>query len=252
MIRVGLIGAGAMGRLHAQTVVAHPQTLLAWVQDPHPERAAALARPLGAGVGPGPCDLTIVASPASTHAAVLAELSGWVLVEKPLTPTLDTARALVRPRLLVAHTERHVWDFPPGVPRVLESDRLVPYRERGGDVDVVADLLVHDLDLLSWRVGPFAIQTVSHWGRRPHDGVEVICSWQGGHARLRADRGTTSPLRRLRVDGEHLQRRTDDRDPLGRQLDGVLAQMHGTTSDVPTAEQTLPVLAILDRIRASA
>src|SRR5206468_12574497 len=89
----------------------------------------------------------------------LLEAGVDVLVEKPIAATLDEARDLVRVAeernriLQVGHLER----FNPAIralsdrltrPRLLECHRLAPFVERGTDVDVVLDLMIHDLDVI--------------------------------------------------------------------------------------------------------
>jgi predicted dehydrogenase len=98
-------------------------------------------------------DAAIVATPTSTHARValpLLERGVPCLVEKPLASTLDEARALaVHPHLSVGHVERFnpVFSVVRGAPRFVQAERVGRWTPRGADVDVVLDLMIHDLDL---------------------------------------------------------------------------------------------------------
>jgi len=87
-----------------------------------------------------------------------------VLVEKPITETPDQARALIETArrrgclLQVGHLERFnsailALEGVLGTPRFIESHRLAPFKERGTDVNVVLDLMIHDIDLIQSLVG---------------------------------------------------------------------------------------------------
>jgi predicted dehydrogenase len=110
----------------------------------------------------GQVDLVSIATPTLTHLEITSSLLGGgidVLVEKPMAATLEEARqlaALARNSdrvLQVGHLER----FNPAVvrsrpyingPKFIECHRLAPFTERGTDVDVIFDLMVHDLDVI--------------------------------------------------------------------------------------------------------
>lgn len=152
-----VIGHGHMGRLHA-TKLAQRSDLRVSVVDP----GQGLAWPTGAQV-----DCAVVATPSRTHHAValpLLQAGIPCLVEKPLAIDLEQARALAQfDHLSVGHIER----FNPALdpvrqvrPRFVVAERLAPWRggsakpgARGTDADVVADLMVHDLDLALYFLG---------------------------------------------------------------------------------------------------
>ena len=166
-LRGGVIGAGVFGGYHARQYALLDGVTLSAVYDPHPERAAAVAMPLG---GRGFSDLdafleavdvVTIASPATFHAEqALAALGAGrhVYVEKPIATTLADGQkvlAAARERNLVVacgHQERVVFramgllDIPEQ-PRLLEALRHGPPSERSRDVSAVLDLMVHDLDL---------------------------------------------------------------------------------------------------------
>ncbi len=163
-----MVGAGRLGSLHAAKYAAIPGVRLTHVVDIDTGRAERVARATGAAVLSdyrallGRVDLVSVATPTVTHLEITAGLLAGsidVLVEKPMTATLPQARelaALARgsDRILqVGHLER----FNPAVvrsrpfikgPKFIECHRLAPFTERGTDVDVIFDLMVHDLDVI--------------------------------------------------------------------------------------------------------
>jgi predicted dehydrogenase len=167
-IRAALVGCGHFGRYHAEKYAALEDAELVAVVDVVPERAAELAARLGAKALGDITDLTgrveavSVAVPTRQHCAVasrLLEMGLHVLIEKPIAATLDEADALIalaraRCRILqIGHLER----FNAAVlaladvlrePLFIESHRLAPFQPRGTDVDVVLDLMVHDIDLI--------------------------------------------------------------------------------------------------------
>ncbi len=167
-LRAAVIGAGRLGTLHARKYAAIPGIKLTHIVDIDRERAACVAAEVGATpltdyrALAGAVDLATVASPGITHHEIASALlsSGIdVLLEKPMAATLAEAHQLAAlassgGRILqIGHLER----FNPAVvrlhslvknPRFVECHRLAPFTERGTDVDVVLDLMVHDLDVI--------------------------------------------------------------------------------------------------------
>jgi len=167
-VRVAIVGCGVMGRRHAATVARAGDAEIAAAVDIVADRARGVARAFGGTVArsvPDGVDVAIVATPTHTHAEVAVPLLTRgvpCLVEKPLAPTVASARALTDDRCFVGHVER----FNPAIvaagalsPRVVVGRRVAPPTGRSLDVDVVLDLMIHDLDLLlhwggdeSWAV----------------------------------------------------------------------------------------------------
>src|SRR5579862_4794023 len=167
-IRVAVIGAGVFGRHHMRVLSASLNATLVGVVDSDPERAAQAAAEHNCltfatlGELQDNVDAAIVAAPTSLHADVGCELlaSGIdVLVEKPIAADLRSARRLVdtaaeHERILqVGHLER----FNPAImalkkmvtlPLFFEIHRLSLFSPRSLDVDVVLDLMIHDLDIV--------------------------------------------------------------------------------------------------------
>jgi len=182
-IRAAVIGAGRLGTLHARKYAAIPGIKLACVADIDRERAERLARETGAAAltdyraVAGKADIATVASPGVTHLEIASALLSAgidVLLEKPMAATLAEARELAAiasrsGRILqIGHLER----FNPAVvhlhsivkaPRFVESHRLAPFTERGTDVDVILDLMVHDLDVIL-SLAPSEVESVEAVG----------------------------------------------------------------------------------------
>lgn len=171
-IPVAVVGVGEHGKKHARELKQVPGAELAGVYDVRPERAQETAAELGVRAF-GSLEETLAAVravsvviPTTQHAAVARQAFARgvdVLLEKPITRTLQEASELIDlaergGRILqVGHLER----FNPGVvaakaittrPMFFEIHRLGVFSPRSLDVDVVFDLMIHDLDLVLWMV----------------------------------------------------------------------------------------------------
>jgi len=167
-MRAVVVGVGHLGQHHARILASLPGVTLAGVVDTDLERAGqiAAARETKAYAEvsevPGKIDVAVVAVPTESHARIahgLLELGVHTLVEKPITQTVAEADALIAAAksrgvvLAVGHSER----FNPAVlaarpyvrdPRFIEVHRLGQMPGRSLDIDVVLDLMIHDLDLI--------------------------------------------------------------------------------------------------------
>jgi predicted dehydrogenase len=172
-VRLAVVGVGHLGRQHARVAAGLPDVRVVGVQDILPGRAAEVARELGLTALPDlesvarEADAAVVATPTASHAEVASYLlrrGRDVLIEKPVTSTVaeaDQLLALARAggRILqVGHVER----YNPAVeaafgllsqPRFVEVDRLGAFTGRSTDVDVVRDLMIHDLQMVLELVG---------------------------------------------------------------------------------------------------
>jgi len=172
-LRAAVVGVGYFGSRHVDKWAALEDVELAYVVDRDVELARKIARKFGAApaIDPaeiaGKVDVASVAVPTEHHHAVasrLLEAGIHVLVEKPLTRTLEEADRLVAAaearglELRVGHLER----FNPALvavrerivrPRFMECHRLAPFKPRSTDVDVVLDLMIHDIDIILSLVG---------------------------------------------------------------------------------------------------
>jgi predicted dehydrogenase len=167
-IRAAVIGVGYLGRFHAQKYAQLPVCELVAVVDGREEVRKAVAGELGTqALGDyrgllGKVDAVSVVTPTPAHfeiADAFLAAGAHVLVEKPITETPEQARALIAQAakfnriLQVGHLERFnaaVLAAEPHIssPRFMECTRLAPYKERGTDVNVVLDLMIHDIDLI--------------------------------------------------------------------------------------------------------
>jgi len=172
-IRAAVIGVGYLGRFHAQKYAQAEGCELIAVVDPRAEARAQVAAELRTrAVGDhrellGAVDAVSVVTPTPEHFAIAREFlerGAHVLVEKPVTETPAQARELIalaarqRRILQVGHLERFnaaiIAAMPHlRAPRFVECHRLAPYRERGTDVNVVLDLMIHDIDIVQTIVG---------------------------------------------------------------------------------------------------
>lgn len=167
-MRAVVIGVGHLGKHHARILASLPGVTLAGVVDINHERASQVAVERGtlayADVRdvPGKVDVAVVAVPTESHARIagaLIESGIHTLVEKPVTQTVAEADALIAAAaakgvvFAVGHSER----FNPAVaaarpylkdPRFIEVHRLGQFPDRSLDIDVVLDLMIHDLDLI--------------------------------------------------------------------------------------------------------
>jgi predicted dehydrogenase len=172
--RAAVIGVGYLGRFHAQKYAQIEGCELVAVVDPREEVRNAVATEVHAGAALadyrellGKVDAVSVVTQTPAHfeiAAAFLESGAHVLVEKPITETPEQARKLIalaaqRQRILqVGHLERFdaaVLAAEPHIsePRFIECQRLAPYKERGTDVNVVLDLMIHDIDLVQSLAG---------------------------------------------------------------------------------------------------
>jgi len=167
-LRAAVIGVGYLGNFHAQKYLALPDVTLVGVADTDPERVAAVAGKYGV-LGTtdyrellSKVDLVSIVTPPATHFPIAHDaLSAGVhvLVEKPVTEKVTEAEALIA---LAAREQRvfqvgHLERFNPAVlalrplvtaPLRIEARRLARYKERGTEVDVVLDMMIHDIDIV--------------------------------------------------------------------------------------------------------
>ena len=161
-LRIAVVGAGSFGRHHVRVVKEMPDIELAAIVDPNIEGAHKNLDDVIGGI-----DAALVATPTVTHESIatrLLEAGIDVLVEKPVAETSEGAERLARlaqknGRILQAgHLER----FNPAVtalekavtiPLFFEVHRLSVFTPRSLDIDVVLDLMIHDLDIVLSFVG---------------------------------------------------------------------------------------------------
>ena len=170
---MGVVGTGYLGRLHARILTEMPEVVAVGFVEPNDDIAADIAANLKLKRYPSVADLAkevdaaVVATPTTLHFEVAKQLleSGCdVMIEKPITATVDEARRLIaiaaeRARIIqVGHVER----YNPAVTavastirdvRYFEAERLGVFVGRSLDVDVLLDLMIHDLNLVLSLLG---------------------------------------------------------------------------------------------------
>ena len=184
-LRSAVIGVGYLGRFHAQKYKSIPNVELVAVSDLDESRSREVAKELGVNSVPdytslkGKVDIVSVAASTQSH----FKIAKWclengisVFVEKPITTTSEEAQILCHLAqekslvLQVGHIER----FNPAMvsarevlhnPLFIEVHRLAPFTLRGADVNVVLDLMIHDLDvILSLVRSP--VKLIGRWRSR--------------------------------------------------------------------------------------
>ena len=222
-LRTAVIGVGYLGRFHAQKYAQIAGSKLVAVVDANTEACAKVAAELGTKAVHdyrelfGAVDAVSLAVPTPLHHAIGCELLRQgidVLIEKPIAATVNEARELVQLAkthgrvLQVGHLER----FNPAVlaaaerlrtPRFVESHRLAPFKQRGTDVSVVLDLMIHDIDLIQELVGT-PIESIDAVGATVFSGeIDIINArlrFQGGCvANTTASRISLKQERKIRI-----------------------------------------------------
>jgi len=218
-LRVAVIGVGALGKHHARILASLPGVSLAAVVDINRARAEEIAaahgtRPLfDAGQLDGQIDAVTIAVPTELHARIarpFLEAGIPALVEKPIARTVEEADAMIAAAgrgavLAVGHTER----FNPAVaaarkvlvdPRFIEVHRLGAFPERSLDIDVVFDLMIHDLDIALSLV-PSEVETIEAVGVPVLTGRVDIAN-----ARLRFANGCIANITASRISRDRVRK----------------------------------------------
>ncbi len=219
-IRVGVVGIGHLGNYHLQKYQKIDHVEIAGVVDVEPSRA-------GKAAGAFDCpafyrhtdlldrvDAVSITVPAQHHHSVAKDFLAAgkdVLMEKPFTATLaeaDDLLALASAKKLILQVG-FIERFNPAVmalnkvirqPMFIESHRLHPFIERGTDVDVVLDLMIHDLDLILHYV-PSPLKNVEAVGVSVlSDNVDIA------NVRLTFDNGCVANVTASRVTLKHMQK----------------------------------------------
>ena len=212
-----------MGRYHAEKLARLPEVQLAGIVDADASRAAAVAQKSGCSAFSryqdifGKADAAVVAVPTDRHHAVALDCLRHglhVLVEKPIATTLAEADSLIdeaakRDRVLqCGHVERYNKAFRALTARMdrpvfVEAERLAGFKQRGAEVDVVLDLMIHDLDL-AVALARSPLERISACGfrvlTRDIDIANARLEFANGCvANLSASRVSQAAVRKLRV-----------------------------------------------------
>ena len=219
-VKVGVVGVGAIGRNHARIYSELESAELVAIYDANEEYARALAEEFGTeAVGSleelvSRVDAASVSTPTVTHrdiATSLLEQGKHVLVEKPISDSVDDAKAMIDLAkekgcvLQVGHIER----FNPVMsqlearlnsPKFIECHRLSPFPQRSMDIGVVLDLMIHDLEIVLHLVhSPIAaIDAV---------GIPVLTRREDiANARIRFENGCVANITASRISPEKMRK----------------------------------------------
>lgn len=222
VLNIAVVGVGSLGQHHARILSDLPGVRLVGVADPNAERCREIADKFGTRAffsheDLPPVDGVVVAAPTSLHrdiACAFLERGVGVLCEKPMATTVEECDQILAARdrsgapLLAGHIEH----FNPGVealsahvsrPGFLEVHRLGVFSGRSLDVDVVLDLMIHDIEIALSLVGsaPESVEAVGVRVLTPHvDLANARLTFKGGCvANLTASRISRDKIRKLRV-----------------------------------------------------
>ncbi|MBT3371846.1 MAG: Gfo/Idh/MocA family oxidoreductase [Rhodospirillaceae bacterium] len=222
-LRVAVVGVGHFGRLHAEKYAAMDDVELVAVVDQDAARGAEIAAAHGCQALEhyqdlaGKVDAASLTVPTSLHHSVgleLLEMSLSLLVEKPITETVDSANALIATAkargltLQVGHLER----FSPAYfalaervskPLFIEANRIAPFQPRAKDVNVVLDLMIHDIDLIMALVKSPLISVDAVGAAVVSEGEDIVSARlgfaSGCAANLTASRVSLKTERSMRI-----------------------------------------------------
>ena len=222
MVKLAIVGAGIMGGRHARVARSVPDAEVAVVVDPDEHKGRQLAEHIGAAYMPsvnalpGIVDAAIVAVPTESHleiGSVLLEKGLDVLMEKPIAATVEEAKRLVAAAeehdriLMVGHVER----FNPAVIELarhlsglihIDVRRVGPFTPRI-PTGVALDLMIHDIDVVSWLAGSQP-EVISAMMRRVRSDTEdiavcILTFPTGVSAVLTASRASQSKQRQIEL-----------------------------------------------------
>ncbi|MEX2179412.1 MAG: Gfo/Idh/MocA family oxidoreductase [Gemmatimonadaceae bacterium] len=221
-VRIGVLGAGALGFHHIRLLRNAPGATLVGFHDRNAERAAQVSRELGVRhfesvdglLGAVNAVVVVVPTPAHFDVAREALRRGIpLLIEKPITTTLEQADELLAlsrangALLQIGHVERFNRALRAAqpyldAPRFIESERLATFNPRGSDVAVVLDLMIHDIDLVHALVRD-RVTEVRAVGVGVLTPVDMTNAWlefgNGAVANIKASRVSRDRSRKLRI-----------------------------------------------------
>ncbi len=222
-MRIGVVGVGYLGRFHAMKYARLPEADLVAVVDIDPEQARRVAAEVDTEAVTdhrellGRVDAVSIVTPTPSHYEIARDFLSagvHVLLEKPMTRTVEEADRLIdiaekkKCILQIGHLERFNSAFSAIQPRLnspmfLEAHRLSIFNERGLEVDVILDLMIHDIDIALHiiespleNVRASGIPVLTHLPDIANVRLEFA---NGAIANLTASRISTKNLRKLRI-----------------------------------------------------
>ncbi|PLX01928.1 MAG: oxidoreductase [Marinilabiliales bacterium] len=220
MLKIGVLGAGHLGKIHIKCIKQIPEYQLVGFYDPDKENAVKVSQELGLKSFESTealineCDVVDIVTPTVSHydcAAAAIKKSKHVFIEKPVVTTPEEARKLIvlaeeaGVKVQVGHVERFNPAFTAAKdeindPMFIESHRLAEFNPRGTDVPVVLDLMIHDIDIV--------LSVVKSNLRKVHaSGVNVVSDTPDiANARLEFDNGAVANLTASRISLKNMRK----------------------------------------------
>lgn len=220
MLKIGVLGAGHLGKIHIRLIKEIPSWNLIGFFDPDPINSQKVAEELGvkawdsAAALIDACDALDIVTPTINHFELASQAIRkfkHVFVEKPLTHTVAEGKALVllaneaNVKVQVGHVER----FNPAFmaartileePMFIETHRLAQFNPRGTDVSVVLDLMIHDIDIVLSLVK-------ANIRRISASGVSVVSETPDiANARIEFDNGAVANLTASRISMKNMRK----------------------------------------------
>ncbi|MBU0487405.1 MAG: Gfo/Idh/MocA family oxidoreductase [Bacteroidetes bacterium] len=220
MLKIGVFGAGHLGKIHIKCIRLVEGLELTGFFDPDPDMARAAEAELGATSFPtaealiAACDIVDIVSTTISHyecATLAMKQSKHVFIEKPITTTLEECGELINiareanVKVQVGHVERFNPAFIAakpffGKPMFIETHRLAMFNPRGTDVSVVLDLMIHDIDIIL-SVVKSNIKKISA------SGVAVVSDTPDiTNARIEFDNGCVANLTASRISMKNMRK----------------------------------------------
>ena len=267
MLKTAVIGVGYLGRLHAHKLMSLPESELIGVVDINPEQGQKISKELDVPFYLNfeailnKVDAVTIAVPTAHHyptAKAFLKNGVHVLLEKPFAETIYEAEELAliasdnKVILQIGHLERFNPVFKKfqnliSNPRFIENIRIAPFPRRGTDVDVILDLMIHDIDLVLAVVGEFP-ETVEGIGVK-----FVTSSSDLAKARLRFPCGCIADLTASRISDKAERKMRIFQSGLYLSLDyasGQARKLKIDTSGNPDPEKLYPEVVQLEKVDA--
>lgn len=222
-LKIGVIGAGHLGRWHIKNLLALDTVELVGFHDQNPERAAQIAAELQVKSYPDlsqlltECEAVSIVVPTSVHYAVARqalEHDCHIFCEKPFMESLSEADEIIA----LAHAKQkvlqvgHIERFNPALaalhdfqlaPLFIESHRIAPFNPRGTDVAVILDLMIHDIDIVLALVKAEVTAFEAAGAPVLTDNIDIanvrLKFASGCVANLTASRVSAKQMRRMRI-----------------------------------------------------
>jgi len=220
MLKIGVLGAGHLGRIHLKCIQMIDRFELVGFHDPDPGKSAEAAQEFGIRSFPDvsslidAVDVVDIVTPTVSHfdcAAMALRAFRHVFIEKPVVATPEEAGELIKiaaeadVKVQVGHVERFNPAFLAAAPHLdrplfIESHRLAQFKPRGTDVPVVLDLMIHDIDI--------ALSVIKANVRRVHaSGVAIVSDTPDiANARIEFDNGAVANLTASRISLKNMRK----------------------------------------------